>query len=142
MSEASRLKKKQNQLSAVLVWQAKCDIDSLDAWRGKPLSPSQATKERKKAKASLQHILPNLLQSDSCKLTTRCSPVTSRSKLLQPFQDGRSAQTLQQWTTPLVAVPQLPSVLHFWTKKVSSKMAAHCNPRKLPVLKKKMHQPA
>ena len=54
-------------------------------------------------------------------------PSQSHSVMWQLFQDGRSAQTLQQWPTTMAAVQCLPSVLHFLTKKVQCQMAAHCD---------------
>ena len=54
-----------------------------------------------------------------------------------PSLMGRSVQPLQQWATHMAAMQQLPSVLHFLTKKVHCQMTAHCFSRKLLILKKK-----
>ena len=110
-----------------------CQSTTLDAtsasnaWRGKPLplqvrTDSSLNKQKGTAKAQsiqhIQHIISQILQRFlHAQLTACCSPITSHSVLWQPFQDGRSAQTLQQWATTMAAVQCLPSVMHFLTKK-------------------------
>ena len=92
-----------------------------DAWRGKPLplqarTDSSLHKQGKKGTAkaqSIQHIISQILQRTlHAQLTACCFPITSHSVLWQPLQDGRSAQTLQQWATTMAAVQCLPRVLH------------------------------
>ena len=100
MSEASWLN--QNQLKPVLDQQT-----GSTSKRGKPLSANkdkllaQATKERKKGKNSQLVVLPS-------HPTPYCAASPSRM--------GETFKTLQQWATK-PATPQLPSLLHFLTRK-------------------------
>ena len=91
--------------------------------------PHSTNKEKGRCQGTITsaHHTQILQRTLHAQLTACCSPITSHSVLWQPFQDGRSAQTLQQWATTMAAVQCLPSVLHFLTKKVQCQVAAHCN---------------
>ena len=82
---------------------------SLSASKDKLLA--EATKEKKKAKNSQLVVLPSHPTPYWC----------------SPSRMGETFKTLQQWATK-AATPQLPSLLHFLTRKVQRRMAAQCYP--------------
>ena len=113
-----------------------CDIRSSDVWRGKPLPLqedrflTQQNKERKKAKASLQQVIPT---SFSEKLFTHYSQLVCLPSHPTPWCCSPSRMGEAFKNTAIVgkkaAVQQLPSVLHCLTKKVQCHMTAQGHSR-------------